>query len=96
MPIRSRRFPRLLYLDLPPANKLRRLKTAPYLYSPESGVPGAMNCCTPHATLSNGNARMQHLSELPLAAMVVEGRYSSLFKPDHVSGALARGPAIRP
>ena len=30
---------------------------------------------------------MQRLSELPLAAVVVEGRYSGLYKLEHVSGA---------
>lgn len=30
---------------------------------------------------------MQRLSELPLAAVVVEGRYSGLFKLEHVPGA---------
>lgn len=41
------------------------------------------------ATLSDGTLafQMQRLSELPLAAVVVEGRYSALFKLEHVSGA---------
>lgn len=41
------------------------------------------------ATLSEGTLafQMQRLSELPLAAVVVEGRYSALFKLEHVSGA---------
>jgi hypothetical protein len=30
---------------------------------------------------------MQRLAELPFAAVVVEGRYSALFKLEHVSGA---------
>ena len=30
---------------------------------------------------------MQRLSELPLAVVVVEGRYSALFKLEHVPGA---------
>lgn len=41
------------------------------------------------ATLSEGTLafQMQRLSELPLAAVAVEGRYSALFKLEHVSGA---------
>lgn len=41
------------------------------------------------ATLSDGTLafQMQRLSELPLAAVVVEGRYSGLHKLEHVSGA---------
>jgi ERCC4-type nuclease len=41
------------------------------------------------ATLSDGTLafQMQRLSELPLAAVVVEGRYSGLYKLGHVSGA---------
>ncbi len=41
------------------------------------------------ATLSDGTLafQMQRLSELPLAAVVVEGRYSALHKLKHVSGA---------
>jgi hypothetical protein len=41
------------------------------------------------ACLSDGTLafQMQRLSELPLAAVVVEGRYSALFKLEHVSGA---------
>lgn len=41
------------------------------------------------STLSDGTLsfQMQRLSELPLAAVVVEGRYSGLFKLEHVSGA---------
>lgn len=41
------------------------------------------------ATLSDGTLafQMQRQSELPLAAVVVEGRYSGLFKLEHVSGA---------
>ncbi len=41
------------------------------------------------ATLSDGTLafQMQRLSELPLAAVVVEGRYSGLYKLEHVSGA---------
>ena len=40
-------------------------------------------------TLSDGTLafQMQRLSELPLAAVVVEGRYSGLYKLEHVSGA---------
>jgi hypothetical protein len=42
------------------------------------------------ARLSDGSPafRLQRLAELPLAAVVVEARYSSLFKLEHVSGAL--------
>jgi hypothetical protein len=41
------------------------------------------------ATLSDGTLafQMQRLSELPLAAVVVEGRYSALYKLEHVTGA---------
>lgn len=41
------------------------------------------------STLSDGTLtfQMQRLSELPLAAVVVEGRYSALYKLEHVSGA---------
>ncbi len=41
------------------------------------------------STLSDGTLsfQMQRLSELPLAAVVVEGRYSGLFTLEHVSGA---------
>ncbi len=41
------------------------------------------------AALSDGTLafQMQRLSELPVAAVVVEGRYSALFKLEHVSGA---------
>jgi ERCC4 domain len=41
------------------------------------------------ATLSDGTLafQTQRLSELPFAAVVVEGRYSALFKLEHVSGA---------
>ncbi|MEX2416816.1 MAG: ERCC4 domain-containing protein [Actinomycetota bacterium] len=41
------------------------------------------------ATLSDGTLafQMQRLAELPLAAVVVEGRYSGLYKLEHVSGA---------
>jgi hypothetical protein len=40
------------------------------------------------ATLSDGTLafQMQRLSELPLAAVVVEARYSALFKLEHVNG----------
>ncbi len=40
------------------------------------------------ATLSDGTLafQMQRLSELPLAAVVVEARYSALYKLEHVSG----------
>jgi ERCC4-type nuclease len=40
------------------------------------------------AALSGGTLafQMQRLSELPLAAVVVEGRYSALYKLEHVSG----------
>jgi ERCC4 domain len=40
------------------------------------------------ATLSDGTLafQMQRLSELPLAAVVVESRYSALYKLEHVSG----------
>jgi len=39
--------------------------------------------------LSDGTLafQMQRLSELPVAAVVVEGRYSALFKLEHVAGA---------
>lgn len=39
--------------------------------------------------LSDGTLafQIQRLSELPLAAIVVEGRYSGIFKLEHVSGA---------
>jgi ERCC4-type nuclease len=39
--------------------------------------------------LSDGTLafQMQRLSEMPLAAVVVEGRYSALFKLEHVPGA---------
>jgi ERCC4-type nuclease len=41
------------------------------------------------STLSDGSLvfQLQRLAELPLAAVVVESRYSALFKPEHVSGA---------
>lgn len=41
------------------------------------------------ACLSDGTLafQMQRLSELPVAAVVVEGRYSALFKLEHVAGA---------
>ena len=41
------------------------------------------------STLSDGTLafQMQRLSELPLAAVVVEGRYSGLYKLEHVTGA---------
>ena len=41
------------------------------------------------ATLSDGTLafQMQRLSEVPLGAVVVEGRYSGLFRLEHVSGA---------
>jgi ERCC4-type nuclease len=41
------------------------------------------------STLSDGTLyfQMQRLSGLPLAAVVVEGRYSALFTLEHVSGA---------
>jgi len=41
------------------------------------------------ATLSDGTLafQMQRLAELPLAAVVVEGRYSGVYKLEHVSGA---------
>lgn len=41
------------------------------------------------ATLSDGTLafQMQRLSELPLAAVVVEGRYSALYKLEHVDGS---------
>lgn len=41
------------------------------------------------ATLSDGTLafQMQRLSELPLAAVVVEGRYSALYKLEHVNGS---------
>lgn len=40
------------------------------------------------ATLSDGTLafQMQRLAELPLAAVVVEGRYSGLYRLEHVSG----------
>jgi ERCC4-type nuclease len=40
------------------------------------------------ATLSDGTLafQMQRLAELPLAAVVIEGRYSGLHKLDHVDG----------
>ena len=40
-------------------------------------------------TLSDGTLafQMQRLSELPLAAIVIEARYSALFKLEHVDGA---------
>jgi len=40
-------------------------------------------------TLSDGTLafQMQRLSELPLAAIVIEARYSALFKREHVDGA---------
>jgi ERCC4-type nuclease len=40
------------------------------------------------ASLSDGTLafQMQRLSELPLAAVVVEARYSALFKLEHVNG----------
>jgi len=42
------------------------------------------------STLSDGSLvfQLQRLAELPLAAVVVESRYSALFKLEHVSGAL--------
>jgi ERCC4 domain len=41
------------------------------------------------ATLSDGSLafQLQRLSELPLAAVVVEGRYSALYKLEHVNGS---------
>jgi ERCC4-type nuclease len=41
------------------------------------------------SSLSDGTLafQMQRLSEMPAAALVVEGRYSALFKLEHVSGA---------
>ena len=41
------------------------------------------------ATLSDGTLafQLQRLSELPLAAVVVEGRYSALHKLEHVNGS---------
>jgi ERCC4-type nuclease len=41
------------------------------------------------ATLSDGTLvfQMQRLSELPLAAVVVEARYSALYKLEHVNGS---------
>jgi len=41
------------------------------------------------SSLSDGTLafQMQRLSEMPAAAVVVEGRYSALFKLEHVSGA---------
>ncbi len=39
------------------------------------------------ACLSDGTLAFQRLSELPVAAVVVEGRYSALFKLEHVAGA---------
>ena len=41
------------------------------------------------ASLSDGTLafQMQRLTELPLAAVVVEGRYPALFKLEHVAGA---------
>jgi ERCC4 domain len=41
------------------------------------------------ASLSDGTLafQMQRLAEIPAAALVVEGRYSGLFKLEHVSGA---------
>ena len=41
------------------------------------------------ATLSDGTLafQLQRLAELPLAAIVVEARYSALFKLKHVSGS---------
>jgi ERCC4-type nuclease len=41
------------------------------------------------SALSDGTLafQMQRLSEIPSAAVVVEGRYSALFKLEHVSGA---------
>ena len=40
------------------------------------------------ATLSDGTlaSQMQRLAELPLAAVVVEARYSALYKLEHVNG----------
>lgn len=40
------------------------------------------------ASLSDGSLafQMQRLAEVPLSAVVVEGRYSSLFKLEHVGG----------
>jgi len=40
------------------------------------------------ATLSDGTLafQLQRLSELPLAAVVVESRYSALYKLEHVNG----------
>ena len=40
------------------------------------------------ATLSDGTLayQLQRLAELPLAAVVVEARYSALFKLEHVNG----------
>ncbi len=40
------------------------------------------------ATVSDGTLafQMQRLSELPLAAVVVEGRYSALYRLEHVNG----------
>lgn len=50
------------------------------------------------ATLSDGTLafQMQRLLELPLAAVVVEGRYPGLYKLEHVSGAWLAGPALPP
>jgi ERCC4-type nuclease len=41
------------------------------------------------ATLSDGTLafQMQRLAELPLAAVVIEGRYSALYKLEHVDGS---------
>jgi ERCC4-type nuclease len=41
------------------------------------------------ATLSDGTLafQLQRLAELPLAAIVVEARYSALFKLEHVNGS---------
>jgi ERCC4-type nuclease len=41
------------------------------------------------ATLSDGTLafQMQRLAELPLAAVVVEARYSALYKLEHVNGS---------
>jgi ERCC4-type nuclease len=42
------------------------------------------------STLSDGTLafQLQRLAELPLAAIVVEGRYSALFKLEHVNSTL--------
>jgi ERCC4 domain len=47
------------------------------------------------ATLSDGSLafQLQRLAELPLAAVVVEARYSALFKLEHVNGTWLAEPA---